>query len=141
MFSSKIYPLPYTKNKSKEFYCCRYVVKLFLYISFFIFPLFNLSCILCYVNIFYKFLGGLHLFSDSFFIFKENTLTLEKSHYRQIQVLIMIFNKKALVNTSSTSNLKNPPWNLLSFVSRIVVNECLQNSVRNCFTFASISKQ
>ena len=31
------------------------------------------------------------------------------------------------MNISSISNSKNPPWNLLSFVSRIVVNECLKN--------------
>ena len=40
------------------------------------------------------------------------------------------------MNISSIYNLKNPPWNfLLIFVSRIVVNECLKNSVQNCFSF------
>ena len=32
------------------------------------------SCISCYTKNFYYFLGGSHLFGDSFFIFKENTL-------------------------------------------------------------------
>ena len=76
------------------------------------------------------FLGGSHLFGDSFLIFKENTWNSWKSQYKQHQVLIMVFNKKALVNISNISNSKNPPWNLLKFVLRIVVNECLsQNEV------------
>ena len=66
-----------------------------------------------------------------FFIFFNNTWI---SHYRQLQIVIMIFNKKTVVNISSISDLKNLPWNLLSFVSRIVVNECLKNSVRNYFS-------
>ena len=32
------------------------------------------SCISCPMKIFYYFLGASHLFGDSFFIFKENTL-------------------------------------------------------------------
>ena len=51
----------------------------------------------------------------------------------------MIFNEKVILNISSNSNSKNPPWNLLSFASRIVVNECLKNSVWNCFTFTLVS--
>ena len=58
-----------------------------------------------------------------------------KSHYRQLQVLTMTFNEKAHVNICSISSSKKP-WNLLSFVSRTVLNECLKNSVRNCFSFA-----
>ena len=132
MFSSKIYPSPYTENKSKKFYCRCYVVKLFLYFSFFIFPHFQfLSCISCHVKNFYYFLGGSHVFDDSFFIFKETYYNTWKS-YIQLQVPVMIFNKEALVSISSISNSKNPTWNLLSFVSRIVVNECLKNSVQNC---------
>ena len=57
-----------------------------------------------------------------------------KSHYRQLQVLILIFNKKALMKIPSISNSKNPPWNLLSFVSKTNVNECHRNSVRICFS-------
>ena len=44
-----------------------------------------------------------------------------KSYYRELQVL-MIFNKKALVNISNIFNPKNPPWSLLSFASKIVAN-------------------
>ena len=62
-----------------------------------------------------------------------------KGHYRQLQVPTMIFNKKALENVSSILNSKKPPWNLLSFLSRIVVNKFLKNSVQNCFSFALIS--
>ena len=39
-----------------------------------------------------------------------------KSLYRQLQVPIIIFNKKDLANISSISNSKNPPWNPLSSV-------------------------
>ena len=48
-----------------------------LYIFLFVFhfsPFQFLSCISCYAKNFYYFLGGSHLFYDSFFIFKENTL-------------------------------------------------------------------
>ena len=75
----------------------------------------------------------------SFWWFFFHFFNTWKSHYRQLQVLIMIFNKNVLVNTSSFSNSKNPPWNLLSFVSKIVVNECLKNSVLNYFNFVLIS--
>ena len=69
-----------------------------------------------------------------FFSFLRRTLySTWKSHYRQFQVLIMIFNRKAFLNISSITNSKNPPWNRLSFASRMVVNECLKNSVQNCF--------
>ena len=59
-----------------------------------------------------------------------------KGHYRKFQVPIMIFNEKALVNISCISNLNNAPCNLLSFVLKIAVNECLKNSMRNYFSFA-----
>ena len=75
MFSSKVYPFPYTKNKSKEFYCRCYVVKLFLHFSFFISPPFQcLPCISCYEKNFYYFLGGSHLFVDSNFHFLRKKL-------------------------------------------------------------------
>ena len=57
-----------------------------------------------------------------------------KSHYRQVQVLILIFNEKALVKIPSISDSKNPPWNLLSFASKTIVNECHRNNVRICFS-------
>ena len=141
MFSSKMYPFLHAKNKSKEFYCCCYIVKLFLYFSFFVSPPFQcLSCTSCRVKKFYYFFRWLPSFWWSFFSFLWKTFyNTWKSHYRQLQVPIMIFNKKALLNISSISNSNNPPWNLLSFVSSIVVNECLKNSVRNCFSFDLIS--
>ena len=43
----------------------------------------------------------------------------------------MIVTEKALVNSSSISNSKNPPSNFLSFVLKIAVNEYLKNSARN----------
>ena len=69
---------------------------------------------LIFLVIFFSFLRGTHYNFCS-------------SYYRQLQVPVMIFNKKALVNISSISNSKNALWNLSSFVSRIVVNECLKN--------------
>ena len=54
-----------------------------------------------------------------------------KSHYRQLQVLIMIFNKKPL-KVFVASPTQNPPWNLLSFASRTAANKSLKNSVQNC---------
>ena len=89
-----------------------------------------LSCISCYVKNFCHVLSGSHLFGDYFLFLRRTLYNTWKSYYRQFQVLIMIFNKKTLVNISSISNLKNPPWNLLSFTSRFVVNECLKSSVR-----------
>ena len=78
MFSSKIYPFPYAINKSKEFYCCCYIAKLFLYISFSFFP-FSMSflCLLSCVEflLFFRWLIiFLHFFGDPFFLFMENTL-------------------------------------------------------------------
>ena len=80
-----------------------------------------------------------HIFLVILFSFLRTLYNTWKNYYRQLQVSIIVFNKKALLNISSISNSKNPPWNLLSFVSRIVVNKCLKNSVRNCFSFALIS--
>ena len=64
-----------------------------------------------------------------------------KCHYKQLHLILMIFNRKPLVIISSISNSKNASWNLLSFASRIVVNECLRNSVRICFSFVLISNK
>ena len=53
-----------------------------------------------------------------------------KSHYRQLKVPTMVFNKKALVNISSISNSRNLRWNILSFVSR----HCVKNvQIRSYF--------
>ena len=142
MFSSKIYPFPYTENKSKKIYCRCYVVKLFLYFSFSIlspFSMFFLFVSLAMWRIFIIFLVA-RIFLVILFSFLRRTIcNTWKNRYTQLQVSIMIFNKKALVNFSSISISKNPPWNLLSFMSRIVVHECLKNSVRNCLSFALIS--
>ena len=79
-------------------------------------------------------------FSWFFFSFLRRRLyNTWKNHYIQLQVLKISFNKKALVNIFSISNSKNQTWNLLSFVSGIVVYECLKKSVQNCFNFALIS--
>ena len=124
-------------NKSKKFYCRCYLAKFFWYI-FFLPPapqppsqcLFSISC---YVKNSYHFLVIL-------FSFLRGTIySIWKSHLRQIQVLILIFNKKALVNISGISNSKNPALNFLSSVSRIVVNKCFKNSMRNRLSFALIS--
>ena len=95
------------------------------------------SCIFCHMKIFFIFKVARIFLVILFFSFLRRTLcNTWKSHYRQLQLLKMIFNEKVLVNISSMSNSKNPPWNLLSSVSRITVNECLKNSVQNCFSFA-----
>ena len=92
------------------------VVKLFWYYSFFIF------LVIC-------------------FLFLKRTLyNTWKSHCRQLHILTMIFNNKPRVNTSNsnTSPTRRTHHETLSFVSRIIVNECLKNSVRNCFSFVLI---
>ena len=76
---------------------------------------------------------------EEFFLFFRWLASSSFRHFRQFQVIVMIFSIKALVNISSISNSKNPAWNLLSLVPRIVVNECLRNSVRNCFSFVLTS--
>ena len=128
------------KNKSKEFHCrCSLLNFSFLFV--FRFSLFTMSflyVLLC--KEFFLFFRWLASFWWFFFSFLRRTLyNTWKRHYRQLQVLIMIFNKKALVYISSISNLKNTPWNLLSFVSGIVSSECLKKIVQNYFSFALIS--
>ena len=114
-------------KKSKEFYCRCDVVKLCLLFSLFIFSPFQcISCTSCQVKNFYYFLDDSHLPVDSFTFLTRTLYKTWKSHYRQLQFPILIFNKKALVNISSISISKNQPLNLLSFVSRIVVNKFLK---------------
>ena len=128
MSFSKLCTFPCTKNKSKKFYCRCYVFKLILFLqfSFLIFlPCKCFSCITCHVKNYY-FLGSPHLFGDIFSFLRRTLYNTWKSHYRQVQVPVMIFNKKVLVNISSISKSRNPPWNLLSFVSKIFVNKCLK---------------
>ena len=63
IFSSKIYPFPYTKS---HFYVVKSILHFFVFHS----PLFNVFfCISCYVQNFYYILGGSRLFVDSFFHF------------------------------------------------------------------------
>ena len=110
-----------------------YAAKLFIYFSFFIAPFQCFSSISCCVKNFYYFLGGSHFLVILFSFLSRTLYNTWKSHYRHLQVLVMIFNKEALANISSISKPKNPTWNLLRFVSWIVVNECLQNRLWNCF--------
>ena len=89
MFLSKYIVFHVQKIKVNNSVVGCYAVKLIFYFSFFIFSPFQWLCyISCYVK---NFLGGSHLFGDSVSIFKENTW---KSYYRQLQVIIMSFNKK-----------------------------------------------
>ena len=136
MFSSKIYSFSYTKNRSKEFYSRCYVAKLFLYFSFFIFPPFQfLSCISYHMKNFVIFKVA-RIFLVILFSFVKRTLYNSwKSHYWQLQLPMMIFNKNTLwIFLASPTQRKT-----LSFVSRLVFNDCLKNSVRNYFSFAFIS--
>ena len=94
--------------------------------SFHFSPFQCISCTSCNVKNFYYFLGDLHLPVDSFLFLTRTLYKTWKSHYRQLQVPILIFNKKALVNISSISISNNPPLNLLCFISRIVVNKFLK---------------
>ena len=141
MFSSKVYPFPYAKNKLKNI-----VVVVSLWNSSYTFrfpspPSFQcLSRISFHAKNFYYFFKVARIFLVILFSFLRRTLyNTWKSHYRQLQVPIMIFDKKALENISSILNSKKPRWNLLSFLPRIVVNKFLKISVRNCFSFALIS--
>ena len=80
-------------KKSKEFYCRCYAVKLCLFFSVFIFSPFQCtSCTSCHVKNFYYSLGDLHLPVDSFSILTRTLYKTWKSHYRQLQVPILIFN-------------------------------------------------
>ena len=89
MFLSKYIVFHVQKIKVNYSIVGWYAVKLIFYFSFFIFSPFQWHCyISCYVK---NFLGGSHLFGDSVSVFKENTW---KSYYRQLQVIIMSFNKK-----------------------------------------------
>ena len=121
MFSSNIYSLSYTKNKSKEFYCLYYAVRFFLYFFIFHFPPFQcLPCISCHVKTnFYYFLGGSHV--SRYFAFRDNTW---KRHYRQLQVPLMIFNKKKFLHISQASPTPRTHyetfWVLLIIISKTV---------------------
>ena len=97
---------------------------LFVFLSLSLFNVFLVSLVMWIIFIIFY---VAHIYLVILFSFFRRTLSNTwKSHYRQLQVLIMIFNKKALVSISSISNSKNPPWNFLGFVSKIVVNECLK---------------
>ena len=79
MFLSKIYPFPYTENKVKNFVV--FVTLLNFSNTFHNFSFFHPfqchSCISCRVKSFYYFLGGLHLFGDSFsHFYGEQSITL-----------------------------------------------------------------
>ena len=124
-----MYCFQYTKNKSKEFYfCCQTFLIVFIFLS-------PLSMSFWYLLarkeflLFFRWLESIWLFS----LFLRRTLcNTWNRHYWQLNVPIMVLNKKALVSISSVSNSKEPPWNLLSFVSRSFVSECLKSSLQNC---------
>ena len=128
MFSSEIYPFSYTENKSKKNYCRCYVIKLFLYFSFSIFSPFSMSFLFVSLAMWKIFIFLVaRIFLVILFSFLRRTIyNTWKNQYTQLQVPTMIFNKKALENFSSFSISRNPPRNLFSFVSRIVVHECLK---------------
>ena len=136
----------YTQKIKVKNFIVAVIFKHFLCFSFFVFPLFNVFVVLlailflfsCYMNLYYHFLGVLHLFGDSFFMFKENTLEHLKEPLQTTSSSNNDFYIKCSCKYSSILNSKNPPWNLLSFVSGIVINEFLKNSVRNCFGFGLI---
>ena len=143
MFPSKIYPFPLKVKNFIVFVTLLnfFVVKLFTLSVFYFTPLFNV-----FLASFTKWrifiFQGVAFFWWFFYFFsfwRRKLYNTWKSLYRQLQGSIMIFNKNALAYISSIFNSKNPIWKLLSFVSRIVVNKCLENSVQNCFNFALIT--
>ena len=122
MFLSKIYPFP-SKIKVKNFINVVMLLNLsytfhFLYSSL----------------LFFRWLASFWWF---FFSLLRTTLyNTWKNHYRQLQLLIMIFNKKPLVNIASISSSRKLSWNQLSFCKEyLLITKWLKNSVRNCLSF------
>ena len=139
MFPSKIYPFPL---KVKNFIVFVLLLDFSYTLRFSLYPPFQcLSCIFCQGTNFYFSSGRIFLVIFFFFFsfLRRKLYNTWKSLYRQLQGSIMIFNKNALAYISSIFNSKNPIWKLLSFVSRIVVNKCLENSVQDCFSFVLIT--
>ena len=100
MFSKKIKKIFHKKVKVKK-----YLLLLFHLFLIFRFSFSFLSCFFsasCYVK---QFLGGLHLFRDLLFVFKESNLR----YLKKIRVKIIVFNKKAVVKISGIFNSKSPP--------------------------------
>ena len=126
MFSIKTHPFSYKKNKSYEFECCCYVVIFFLYFSIFILSPFSMPFL--YLLLMWRIFSLI-----PFSLLRRTLYSTWRSHYRQPQVLVMIFNKK-------TQNRK-PTMKPFKFWMRIVVNDCLKNSEWNCFSFALISNE
>ena len=83
------------KIKFKKFYCHCYVVKLFLYFSWLIFPLFNVFLLflaMWKIFIIFKVARIFLVILSSFLI--RTLYDTWNSDYRRLQVLIMIFNPK-----------------------------------------------
>ena len=111
----QIYPFSYTKNKSKEFLCCFYIVKLFLYFSFFIFyPFQRLACISCYVKNF-KFYSRIflvilfHFQGEHFMTLKRATIInnlkfltspAERTHH---EIFSVLYQEMLLMNVTKTA--------------------------------------
>ena len=114
------------KNKSYEFDCCCYVVIFFLYFSIFVLSPFSMPFL--YLLLMWRIFSLI-----PFSLLRRTLYSTWRSHYRQPQVLVMIFNKK-------TQNRK-PTMTPFKFWMRIVVNDCLKNSEWNCFSFALISNE
>ena len=134
-FRAKYIVLHKQKIKVKNF---TVVVTLlnFLILFTFHFSLFSTSFL--YLLSCENFFMSLASFCYPFSFLRRTLYNTWKSHYIQLKAFIMILNKKALVNICSISNSKNSQRNLLSFVSEMVVHECLKSSVWNCFSFALI---
>ena len=132
MLSSKIYPFPYTKNKSKEFCCRCYVVKLALYFSFFIFTRFQcLCCISCCVknwNYFFRWLASLWWTLE-----KATMSNFKFQWWFLIKKLLRLF----LASPTQRTHLESF-WVLYREFLSINVSK-IENSVRNCFSFALLS--
>ena len=71
-----------------------------------------LSCISCHVKNFYYFLDGSNLLGDFFTFLRRTRHNTSISHYRQLQVPIMIFNKEVLwiflVSPTQRTHIMNP---------------------------------
>ena len=108
MFSNKIYLFFLHKNeKLKDIQCCCLTVShfAFFFLFFQCFP-----SVSCYVK---EFLDVLHLSREGFFsVFKENTL----QYLKQIQVQIIVFNKKAAVKISRSPTQRAHHKTLLNFL-------------------------
>ena len=91
-----------------------------------------LSCISCHVKNFYYFLDGSHLLGDFFSFLRRTLHNTWISHYRQLQVPIMIFNKELLwiflVSPTQRTHIMNP-------FEICIGNSCYWMSQKQCAQF------